>query len=283
MSLTIYGTTGLAGIFGDPVSHSLSPAMHNAAHAALRQNRIYVPFHVTTEQLRDALRAVVALGIIGVNLTVPHKEAAARILAGNLSAEARTLGAVNCVVNRHGKLFGDNTDARGLEMALREAGVSRVRRIGIIGAGGGAAAVLLAGSRLGAHQFVVFNRTASRAYRLAKRFPKLDMDIRPLKQLKKRDALSGSELVVNATTVGLKGENFPPIDFDSAPAEALFYDLIYRAEPTPFLKAAAAAGFRTLDGATMLLHQGALAFKLFNRIDAPLEVMREALMRALGR
>src|SRR5713226_7539542 len=111
--MAIGGGTGLTGIFGDPVAHSASPAMHNAAYAALGMDRAYVPFHVAAAQLPIALRAIQALGLLGVNITVPHKERAARLIKRQ-SAEARLLGAVNCVIFRAGGLLGDNTDARGL-------------------------------------------------------------------------------------------------------------------------------------------------------------------------
>src|SRR5207237_552392 len=150
----------------------------------------------------------------------------------SLSSEARVLGAVNCVVNRRGKLLADNTDARGLEIALREAGLSqRKRAVGIIGAGGGAAAAVLACSRLGAREFVLFNRTATRAHQLAKRFPKLRIRVRPLIAIASRDAFAAMTIVVNATTIGLRGEELPPIEFRSAPSDCLFYDLIYAREP----------------------------------------------------
>ncbi|MFZ0888209.1 MAG: hypothetical protein WA005_07135, partial [Candidatus Binataceae bacterium] len=112
--MTLSGRTLITAIFGDPVEHTLSPAMHNAAYAALGMDRAYLAFQVQPNGLEAALRAIPALGIAGVNLTVPHKEAAARMLP-QLSAEAKILGAVNCVVNRRGALSGDNTDARGLE------------------------------------------------------------------------------------------------------------------------------------------------------------------------
>ncbi|MGA7870387.1 MAG: hypothetical protein WCA22_05755, partial [Candidatus Binatus sp.] len=112
--MAIHSDTAVAAIFGDPIEHSKSPAMHNAAYAALGMSRTYAAFCVTAGNLAPALRAIHPLGIIGVNLTVPHKQAAARLIK-DLSGEARLLGAVNCVVNRRGALRGDNTDARGLE------------------------------------------------------------------------------------------------------------------------------------------------------------------------
>src|SRR5271163_1497365 len=164
------GRTLQTAIFGDPVEHSLSPAMHNAAYAALGMDRAYSAFHVTPERLRDAIRAIPALGILGVNLTVPHKERALRMMA-HLSDEARLLGAINCVVNRKGLLHGDNTDARGLELDLRELGIALGTKLAVIvGAGGAAASAILAVIRLGAQRIVVCNRTPARANRLGRRF-----------------------------------------------------------------------------------------------------------------
>src|SRR5580704_8267144 len=135
--MAIGGGTGLTGIFGDPVAHSASPAMHNAAYAALGMDRVYIPFHVIPAQLPAALRAIAALDLFGVNITVPHKERVARLLQ-HQSAEARLLGAVNCVVGRHGKLYGDNTDARGLVQDLAALGAPVKGETAIvIGAGGG--------------------------------------------------------------------------------------------------------------------------------------------------
>src|SRR5271163_2538187 len=137
---TLSGRSRFTAIFGDPVEHSLSPAMHNAAYAALAMERAYLAFHVTPEHLRDAIRAIPALGLLGVNLTVPHKQRAARMMT-RLSTEARLLGAINCVVNRDGVLTGDNTDARGLEADLRLASLVLEGKLAVIvGAGGAAAA-----------------------------------------------------------------------------------------------------------------------------------------------
>ncbi len=169
MSREINGATAITAIFGDPVQHSKSPDMHNAAYAALEMNRAYVAFHVRREDFAAALRSIPALDILGVNLTVPHKEVAARLI-NNLSAEARLLGAVNCVANRRGTLYGDNTDARGLERDLRELGCDAKGGLAIvIGAGGAAASAVLACQRIGAREIAICNRTIARARALAKR------------------------------------------------------------------------------------------------------------------
>src|ERR1700683_1690721 len=143
--------------------------MHNAAYAALGMNRTYTAFRVTAANLAPALRAIHPLGIIGVNLTVPHKQAAARLIK-DLSGEARMLGAVNCVVNRRGVLRGDNTDARGLERDLRDLGCELRGRLAIvIGAGGGAASSILACMRLGASRVVIGNGPPAPAGRVRRR------------------------------------------------------------------------------------------------------------------
>ncbi len=281
--MAIGGGTGLTGIFGDPVAHSASPAMHNAAYAALGMDRVYVPFHVLPDQLPAALRAIAALGLLGVNITVPHKERAARLIKRQ-SAEARALGAVNCVFPRRGELFGDNTDARGLADDLAELGAPVAGRTAIvIGAGGGAAAAILALRRLAARRVVIANRTRRRAVKLAARFKAPRIEVRDLRELTDARLIGEAALVLNATSVGLKPGPFPPLAYDGARADCFFYDLIYAAAPTAFLRPALQRGLPAADGAGMLLRQGALAFELFNGLKPPIEAMRAALYARLGR
>jgi shikimate dehydrogenase len=286
--IKLSGRARFTGIFGDPVEHSLSPAMHNAAYAALGMERAYLPFQVTPVRLRAALHAIPALGLIGLNLTVPHKERALRLM-DQLSDEARTLGAINCVVNREGVLHGDNTDARGLEGDLREAGIDLAGKVAvIIGAGGAAASALLACIRLGASTIAISNRTLAKAQRLRRRLVGYAPDATAitahgLDRLRGSGLLSSAALVINATSIGLAGGEFLPLEYAATPSDGLFYDLIYAREPTPFLKPAAALGRRTLDGAGMLANQGALAFALFNEVPSPPGLMRATLMAALNR
>lgn len=198
------------------------------------------------------------------------------------------LGAVNCVVNRRGTLRGDNTDARGLERDLRDLGCELRGRLAIvIGAGGGAASAVLACIRLGANRVVIANRTPARAAALARRFAakgaRAAGEPRGLDALMDSELLVGARVIINATSMGLTGGRFARIDYSSTAADCMFYDLIYSQEPTVFLKPALEAGRRAVDGAGMLVNQGELAFKLFNRIPAPAGVMRAALFNALGR
>jgi shikimate dehydrogenase len=281
-------TTRLTAIFGDPVEHSLSPEMHNAAYAALGMDRAYVAFRVSPAALRAALGAIPALGILGVNLTVPHKEHAARLIR-DLSGEARILGTVNCVIYRKGALLGDNTDARGLESALRAIG-ARVRghKVVIIGAGGAAASALLTALRMRAANIVIANRTPARAAALARRLAPaarhpVRLETRALDALCDRALLGDAAVIINATSMGLVTARFAPLDYSAAPRECLFYDIIYSSKPTAFLRPAVRAGYHTADGAGMLAAQGELAFRMFNGAAPPAGVMGAALMRALGR
>ena len=198
------------------------------------------------------------------------------------------LGAVNCVVNRRGVLRGDNTDARGLERDLRDLGCELRGRLAIvIGAGGGAASSVLACVRLGASRVVIANRTPARAVALARRFSargaRAAGEPRGLDALMDSELLAEARLIVNATSMGLTTGQFARLDYNSTPTDCLFYDLIYSREPTEFIKPALAASRRATDGAGMLVNQGELAFKLFNRVAPPAGVMRAALLNALGR
>jgi shikimate dehydrogenase len=282
-------------VFGDPVEHSLSPAMHNAAYAALGMERAYVAFHVTPEHLASAIRAIPALGILGVNLTVPHKQRAVRMMS-ELSSEARLLGAINCVINRGGTLRGDNTDARGLETDLRELRVDlRGKTALVIGAGGAAVSALLACARLGARRIVVSNRTLAHARSLVRRFSVFGhggaahlgrsrtFDACVLDALMDTDLLARAALVINATPMGLKTGRFAPLAYKAASHDCVFYDLVYAKQATPFLRPALDLGRRAVDGAGMLASQGELAFRLFNGVAPPKGAMHHALMRELGR
>ncbi|HLI80624.1 MAG TPA: shikimate dehydrogenase [Candidatus Binataceae bacterium] len=284
-AVAISGQVGITAVFGDPVKHSMSPAMHNAAYAALAMDRVYLAFHVTSQNFATAMRAIPALGILGVNLTVPHKEAAARMLK-NLSAEAKLLRAVNCVINERGKLRGDNTDAHGLEADLRALGVGVKSQLAIvIGAGGAAAAAILACARMGATRIAIANRTRARATNLAKRFrsSRIELKAYGLDALTDASLLADAALLLNATSMGLTTGSFAPLDYAATPSKCFFYDAIYRAEPTPFLREAIALGRPRADGAGMLINQGELAFELFNGVAPPAGVMGRVLLQRLGR
>lgn len=278
----ISGRTRVVGIFGDPVEHSLSPAMHNAAFAALGLDFVYVPFRVNAEALREATRAIRALDLVGVSVTVPHKEQILPLL-DFCSPLARRVGAVNTVVNRGGQLWGDNTDVHGVVSALREARFRvRGKRAVVVGAGGAARAVIAALLEERVGEIIVVNRTPDRARALARRFrtASVPIHVSDPSVLQSPEHLRGVGLVANTTSLGLAGERFFPMQPASTPPTCLFFDLVYGRE-TDFLQQAARAGRRTLDGLPMLLRQGARAFELWTGRTAPLAVMREALQKAL--
>ena len=276
--MEISGRTQVVGIIGDPVAHSLSPAMHNAAFQALNLDFVYVPFHVPPAQLRAAVAGVRALGIAGINVTVPHKERVMRFL-DSVSETGQRAGAVNTIVQRDGRLHGENTDVTGFLRALDEAKFRmRGARVLLIGAGGSARAVLTALEEGHAAAVTIANRTVRRAQQLVRRCGPAEMQlaVTGLTSLEDAALLASVDLVVNATSVGLRGERFFPLAYAATPRHCLFFDLLY-GRATDFLKAAGRAHRRTVDGTGMLLHQGAAAFTLWTGRRAPLVVMRRAL------
>ena len=281
---TINGHTRTVGIFGDPIAHTRSPAMHNAAFQALGLPYVYLPFQVRPADLVKAVHGVRALGLLGLNVTVPHKERIVRCL-DSLSPEAELCGAVNTVVNQDGQLFGDNTDGRGFLNSLQEAKLSpRGIEVVLIGAGGSARAVLVSLIRARCAAVRIVNRTQANARKLVRAYRRTGetrLEALPLDALCDPAVLSGVRLVINASAVGLHDDEFLPLAYTATQAGCLFYDLLYRPDRTPFLRHARAAGRPVMDGRRMLLHQGALAFSLWTGRPAPLEVMDRALRRAL--
>ena len=274
----------LFGVLGDPVDHSLSPAMQNAAFAAAGLPHLYLRYRVPPAELPQALREARALGMGGLNLTVPLKEVALPLVDA-LTPEARRIGAVNTIVfdARSGRTLGDNTDGRGFLAALG----GRVRLRGatavLVGAGGSARAVGCALVAAGVGRIVVANRTRARATRLAADLSgggTCDVTAVPLAALARGDALTGAALVVNTTPLGLRGGSLH-VRWAATPRRCLAVDLVYAPRLTPFLAAAARAGRPVMDGGPMLLHQGALAFEAWTRRRAPRDAMARSL-RASG-
>ena len=281
---TLDGHTRTVGIFGDPIAHTRSPAMHNAAFQALGLPYVYLPFHVRPADLVKAVHGMRALGLLGLNVTVPHKERIVRCLDSH-SPEAELCGAVNTVVNQDGQLFGDNTDGRGFLNSLQEAKLSpRGTEVVLIGAGGSARAVLVSLIRARCAAIRIVNRTQANARKLVRTYRRTGetrLEALPLDSLRDPAVVSGVRLVINASAVGLHDDEFLPLAYTATRADCLFYDLLYRPDRTPFLRHARAAGRPVMDGRRMLLHQGALAFSLWTGRPAPLEVMDRALRRAL--
>jgi shikimate dehydrogenase len=269
----ITGTTKLAGVIGDPVRHSRSPAIHNAAYNAAGLDWVFVALPVPAGHGADAVRAMPVLGIAGLSVTMPHKADAATA-CDVLSDDATALGVVNTVVRREdGSLRGDSTDGEGLARSLTDAGLDVVgRRVLVLGAGGAARAAVLALGRAGAAVTVAARRreAAGSAAALAPSAAVADLD----------EGLGrGFDVVLNATPVGMAGEQLPVA---TPGAGQWAVDLIYHPEETPFLAAAAANGAAVVGGLGMLVHQAALGFEAMTGCAAPLEAMW-AGARAAGR
>lgn len=285
--IPLTATTRIVAVIGDPIAHSRSPLMHNAAFAALGLDFAYGAFRVRPDDVAAAVAAVRALGLAGLNVTIPHKQAVIPHLDA-LSPVARLTGAVNTIVNRDGVLFGDNTDVPGLSRALDEAGLApRTRTAIVLGAGGSARATVVALAKR-ARTVVVAARRPEQARTL---IDELGPGVRvrlvalPLGSFAEADGPAAAHLatagvVLNTTPVGMRGEPFLPFAFSATPPGCLFYDLVYTERVTPFLAAARTARRRGANGLGMLLHQGAVAFEHWTGAAAPVEVMRRALRSA---
>lgn len=275
----ITGRTRVAAVLGDPVAHSRSPEMHNAAFAALGLDWVYVAVRVKAADLRRAIAGLRAMGFGGANLTVPHKEKALR-LVDHVTERARLTGAVNTLVPREAGLLGENTDVVGFRRALRDLGIRmRGRRAVVIGAGGAARAVVLALAEESAAEVRIANRNERRARRLAARFGSAPTRTAAagLDVLADDEWLRDADLVVNATSLGWgRRDRFPSLCYEATPPKCWFVDLCYGRD-TAFLRGARTAGRRGADGSAMLLHQGAEAFRLWTGRRPPLEVMAAAV------
>ena len=284
---SISGKTSLVGLIGWPVTHSLSPRMHNAAFAELGLDWAYVPLPVQPDDVEQALKGLAALNFVGANVTVPHKQAVIRYM-DELSDAAHITGAVNTIQLKEGKFKGYNTDAIGFLNALQEAGCNpKGMRVAVLGAGGAARAVVFALARAGADSIIVLNRTAERGAflvdDLAAVFPGSSLRFEALTSESLAVLNHNVDLVINSTSVGMYPhvETCPwPADVP-VPAQVIFCDLVYNPLETVFLARARAAGAATIDGLGMLVHQGATAFEKWTGHPAPVEVMRQACLSKL--
>lgn len=269
------GATRLAAVIGDPVRHSLSPLLHNTAFESLGLDWVYVALEVASGRAADALEAVRTLGIAGLSVTMPHKEAVADACDA-LSPDARRLRAVNCVVNEDGHLVGHNTDGAGFIAAL-EAELDfdpAGRRCVVLGAGGAARAIALALGRVGAAEVAVINRTMERATEAAA----LAGAVGRVVDADGVDAaIDGADLIVNATSVGMGPEGGVPFEVTLLRSGHTVVDIVYRPLVTPLLDAARSRGARSANGVSMLVHQAAIAFSLWTGVEAPVTAMTRAV------
>ena len=276
----ICGQTKVLGVIGDPVGHSASPAMHNAAIQALGLDYVYVAFHVPAGRAAEVGGAMRALQITGLNVTVPHKEEVMGAL-DTIADEARAIGAVNTILNEQGHLTGHNTDAHGIITTLAvDGGLQRLpSQVVLLGAGGAARAILYALLRREeVEEVTLLNRTAMRAQRLAAELDPAAHKVR-LGTLAECDCVRRAGLLINATSIGMQPDEgcSPVADPSCLHRDLVVLDIVYRPLNTLLLRQAKEAGARTVDGLGMLVHQGARALQLWTGQQAPVEVMRDAI------
>ncbi len=261
---------------GWPVEHSLSPAIHNAAFDATGLDWTYVALPVPPGAAAGAVGGVRDLGIRGLSVTMPHKADVIPALDG-LTATARRLGAVNCVFrdpDDDGRLVGDSTDGVGFLAGLRDdlgLDPSGARCV-VLGAGGAARAVVLALAEAGASAVQVVNRTHARAVEAAALAG-------PVGSVAGPDAVVGADLVVNATPVGMGGDDALPVGAELLAVGQAVAELVYHPATTPLMRAAAERGARAANGTSMLVHQAAAAFERWTGVEAPVDAMRAATGR----
>ncbi len=279
----ISGKTKLYGIFGYPVEHTFSPGMHNAAFQKLKMDACYVPFAVSPDNLGEAAKALIPLGLCGLNVTVPHKEAIIAHL-DTLSEEARLIGAVNTIEIKEGRLIGHNTDGRGFLRSLRDnAGFNpKGKRIFIIGSGGAARAVGFSLALAGTKKIIVTDLDAGKADALVTDITdKTGSFVEYIKSESVADAAAEADCVINATPLGLKRTDPLPLAREYIRKKHLVCDLVYNPAETGFLNAAKARGAKRLPGIGMLLYQGVIAFEIWTGKKAPISTMQKALSRQI--
>ena len=278
------------GVFGDPVAHSLSPQMQNAALRAFEISMQYARFHIRANELRSALRFLRELDFVGINLTVPHKIAGlTQIDVADESASR--CGAVNTVCLHDKKLGGSNTDAEGFSRAVRSEFSIDLRdlRVMILGAGGGTGHAIAWQCALeNCERLVLVNRTLAKTSAIVERLrpffaeprvlgPVARLEAVPWDETAVRAQLADIDLIVNATPLGMNPSDPAPIPARLLAPHHIVFDCVYRPSKTALLRAADEAGARGANGLSMLLHQGALSFSIWFNREAPIEAMRSAL------
>lgn len=283
MFSSLSGSSLVFGIIGHPLRHTLSPVMQNTALQACGLDGVFVPFDVQPARLGEAVAGLRALGIKGVNVTIPHKTAVIPYLDG-LDESAEAAGAVNTINNEEGRLVGYNTDGDGLVRSLAEEFAFNPENsaIVVIGAGGAARGAVAAICRAGARRITIANRSRDRAADLVKamvgRYPDTDLTVadfgEPLTTI-----LGGADLVVNSTSLGMNGEAIVGLDLKALNRDAVVYDMVYAPPVTPLLQEARQLGLRHANGLGMLAAQGELALRIWTGNVPPIGLMKGVLAR----
>ncbi|HSQ53146.1 MAG TPA: shikimate dehydrogenase [Acidobacteriota bacterium] len=283
--MKINGKTKVCAIIGDPVGHSLSPVMHNAAFKELGLNIVYVAFPVKTDMLEEAILGAKSLGLLGLNVTMPHKHAVIQYL-NETDATAKAMGVVNTILNERGKLFGYNTDGKGAMIALQENRVDpEEKKMLLLGAGGAAKAIAFQAAQE-TDELGILNRTENKAKQLAELLNKTfgtKVTGRTLSAEVLKEELETTDILVNATSVGMSPDvNASPVPADLLHSGLCVMDIVYNPLETKLLKDAKIVGAKVVSGLEMLLYQGAVAFEIWTNCPAPVDVMKKAALSKLA-
>ncbi len=282
--MTITGKTRVCGVIGEPIEHTLSPLMHNAAFEALKLDYVFLAFRVKPAEVESAVNGMRALNIRGLNITMPHKSTVIKHL-DRVDLSAQIVNSVNTVLNKENLLFGFNTDGVGALKALKENGVElKGRKVLLLGAGGAARAIAYTMAKE-ADELAVLNRTVKQAQALAKLLEKSfnkKISTGSLSPTDIQSNLKDSDILINATSVGMKPRaEESPVPLKLLRSNLAVMDIVYNPLETKLAKEAKAAGARVVSGVEMLIYQGAASFELWTGKSAPIEVMRQAALSHL--
>jgi shikimate dehydrogenase len=284
--MDISGRTKVCALIGYPVDHSLSPIIQNASFRHLGLDYVYVAFNVQPEELKGAILGVKSLGIYGLNVTMPHKISIIQYL-DELDVDAKRAGSVNTILNLNGKLIGYTTDGIGALNALKYAGVDPSgKKIVILGAGGASRSISFALAKW-ACEIVVLNRTLEKAMMLVndvKRALGAETNIRAsqFNDENLRMEIENADILINATSIGMKPkEAETPVKREFLRRDLVVFDIVYDPLETRLLREAKIIGAKTIDGLSMLIHQGAVSFEIWTGFKAPIEVMRKAALKKI--
>ena len=281
--MNISSSTKLCALIGNPVAHSLSPILQNSAFNHLNLDYVYVAFRINKDQLKNTMEAIRLMDIHGLNVTMPHKETVVKYLdeiKGNL-------GTVNTVLNINGNLIGYSTDGEGALKALRYNNIDpRDKKILILGAGGASRAVVHNLINYSG-EIVILNRTVNRARKLALEIyesAKIMPKVRHLSELNLKTEINEADILINATSIGMHpNDETSPIKKKYLNSDIVVFDLVYSPIETKLLKDAKSLGAVTVDGLSMLVHQGAASFEIWTGKKAPIEIMMKAALRDIRR
>jgi len=286
--MKVSGRTKVCAVIGDPVEHSLSPCFQNAAFQHLKLDFIYVAFTVKAEDLGAAISGVRSLGIYGLNVTMPHKISVIKYL-DELDERADRIKSVNTILNRNGKLIGYTTDGIGVLNALKYNGVDpKGKKVVILGAGGAARSASYALSEV-AGELVILNRTIERARNLASKVRKLigshvNVKWDGLTEESLRREVREADILINATPVGMSPDvNGTLVEKRLLHPDMVVFDMIYHPLKTRLLREAEEVGAKTINGLSMLIHQGAASFEIWTGMEAPVDVMMKAAEEGIRR